>query len=212
MRPSGDLRRLYGAFARRLMVLKWCAHRAGGGQGEAAIAFAVIELQSTWANFIRSYYLSSAYGARTGRGIRIRLGVGVLSSESDAIGLAIRVRRPTAVPKSDGSWHRRDEPKWYESATMLALFKHLRISNLAVVDAAYSLQSTTLLDVPVVRNFFAHRNWQTEVAARAVGRRNGISGSLRPVQILDAPRKSSQLTLMDEWFQYFDVMADLLTE
>jgi hypothetical protein len=57
-------------------------------------------------------------------------------------------------------------------------------SSLADVQATFSLGYTVFRDLPVCRNFFAHRNRDTENAAMNLALRYGIAGSPRPAKML----------------------------
>lgn len=209
MTPCKNLERLFSSTRGRLRQLRaaWARELAAR---EVETAFVVIELQSTWANFMRAFFISCAFGARTGSGTPSRLELAPVLSENDAIGLAIKTKKPTARPKSSGAWDRRDEPKWYEVQTVLSILQKQKLSTLEDVQAAFSTGDRTFEDLPTVRNYFAHRSWQTELAARAVGRHYGIPATLRPTQILGSRPIGRPRPLLAEWIDHVEFTAEFL--
>jgi hypothetical protein len=91
-------------------------------------------------NFVRAYYLSGLLGAKRTAGGRIGV-THIVTNENTAIGLAVVHWKPTAIPKPDGTWDRRDEPTWHDPAMMLPIFAARRFANIADIQAAVSRRS-----------------------------------------------------------------------
>jgi hypothetical protein len=100
----------------------------------------------------------------------------------------------------DGSWHRRDEPAWHDPNILLTLANDVGASNLSDVRSAISGGFTVFSDLPVFRNFYAHRNPRSLRAAADLAPSYGIAASLRPTQILLSRPPSSPQLLIHEWF------------
>lgn len=203
MNPSPFLPTLHRTSRRRLARLREVVefaipddHRDGQ---RARLAFCTIELANRWAMFCRSYYLSAALGSRNARGMPVRCSVGKLSL-NDALGRAIRKHRSTATPKSDGSWPRRLEPTWHDPHVLIDLMSDVGSTNAADVAHAFSTGTRAFLDLPVFRNFFAHRNVGSMNAAQRIGIHYGIPSSLPPCDILLRRPVGRPRALLLDWF------------
>jgi len=152
-------------------------------QQEALLSFVVIEILNTWTNFSRAYYLSCILKPRTVSGKRIIV-LSLIPDFNSAISVAITHLRPHMTPPASGIWHRRDEPSWYDHNLLMRCCRNIGCSNITDIQAAFSLGSRVFVDLPVFRNFFAHRNSQTGKAAADLGPQYGIPATLRPSQIL----------------------------
>src|ERR1035441_1901357 len=121
----GDLE---GVFQRQLLKLRWDVQLSQrcdtSRERERTISFAVISLLNAWTNFVRAFYLSCVFGARTKSAVRVRPS-SVFPDANAAIGFAIRLFRPYASPNTFGQWHRRDEPVWHDPTTLLRLSANL---------------------------------------------------------------------------------------
>lgn len=187
MNPSHSLPTLYFSSRRRLARLRelafYFAAQGHRDDWQARIAYCTVELANRWSVFCRSYYLSAAFGCRTARRSTVTCSVGRLSY-NEAVGQAVIKYRPRAVPKDDGSWHRRDEPTWHDPTVFTTLMAHVGSKNSLDVQHAFSTGTRTFIDLPVFRNFFAHRNFQSMRAAQSIGRQYGIPMTLPPSEIL----------------------------
>lgn len=176
---------------------------------EARVAFVVIETLNAWTNFVRSFYLSCMFSARTTGGIRIgtvTTGIG----ENDAIGRAVLYWRPTARQKSDGSWRRRDEPTWHDPNLLIPVCRAEGFTNITDIEAAFSAGDRTFVDLPVFRNYFAHRNQRSEKAARNLAPRYGIPATHRPAEILLSTPLGRPQSLIDDWIDHISFTIEYL--
>jgi hypothetical protein len=186
MRASRKLRNLSISCSARLRRLE--ARMAGisassaGTSAEIMTSNVAIEALTSWANFSRAYYLSCFLVPKTES--KLSVSITPVFPIVDALGFAIQIWKPRAAPNTAGIWSRRDEPTWHDPNTLLRLLTQIRSSSLADVQAALSLQYTVFRDLPVCRNFFAHRNRETEKAAMDVALKYGIAGSPRPAKML----------------------------
>lgn len=198
MRPTRFLGKLEKSAVKNFQRLQQKITTADQRNREAILSYVVIESLNSWRNFVRAFYLSCACEALTTRGARIRVSPGRISL-SDALGKAIHCYRPNALPNSVGQWYRRDEPNWHDTTTIIRICTNLGCSNLSIVNEAFSMGSRVFEDLPVFRNFYAHRNQQTEMAAKRLGPQYGISAILNPSEILFSCPLGRSRPLIFEW-------------
>ena len=202
MRPCRDLERLRDTARYKLRKLREMALNAVSTiisrEREALLSFIVIETLNTWNNFSRSYYLSCTVKPRTVTGKRITVG-SLIPDFNSAIGLAVIYVRPHVTPPSSGIWHRRDEPAWHDHNLFMQFCRNIGCSNITDIQAAFSFGSRVFVDLPVFRNFFAHRNSQTGKAVADLGPQYGVPATLRPSQILlSRPLGRPQQLILDQ--------------
>lgn len=176
---------------------------------ESVLTFATLELLSTWSNFARAFYLSCLRGTITASGGKISCTVG-FTDWNQAIGVAIRVYRPGALPKADGSWDRRDEPAWHDKNVLMNLCLATGCSHTPEVQRAFSAGYRVFDDLPVYRNFLAHRNQQTMHAAMRTSALHGIPSTWRPSQALLAVPLTGSRPLLLEWVDEVDFTVEYL--
>ena len=75
----------------------------------------------------------------------------------------------------------------------------INASNISDVQAAFSSGTRVFLDLPVFRNYFAHRNYQTEEAAMNAAAQYGIPVTLPPHQILFEKPIGRPQGLIHDW-------------
>lgn len=168
-------------------------------ESEACLSYVTIEVLNTWVNFSRAFYLSLILHPRTASSNqRIIVGTPGLNFDQ-AVGLAIRIYRLHAVPGASGVWHRRDEPTWHDPNVFMRVCNNIGCSNMPDINAAFSFGTRVFNDLPVFRNFYAHRNLQTEYAAKQLAPQYGIPATFRPSQILLARPLRRPQSLIFEW-------------
>lgn len=201
MRPTKNLRQLQYAASKRLeriqgFLIRKSSVKATFSQ-ESQIGFATIEILNTWVNFSRAYYLSANYSTSSTTGSKINVATRCLN-ENQAIGRAISHWKPRARPSSTGGWRRRDEPPWHDTSLFVDICRHEGFTNLADIEAAFSTGERTFIDLPVFRNYFAHRNRGSELAAKNLAANYGIAVTLRPSEILlSRPLGRPQALILD---------------
>jgi hypothetical protein len=178
---------------------------------EAAMAFVTIEAQTSWSNFCRSYYLSCIFQCKPNTSDRVSTDYGRIS-ENDAIGIAIKTWKPSSVQKADGTWHRRDEPPWHDTNVLLTLATNMKASNLLEIQSALSAGFRVFVDLPVFRNFYAHRNHRSLEAASKVASIYGIPSGLRPTQVLLTFAYKRPQVLMQDWLDDLCFTVEYLCE
>jgi hypothetical protein len=217
MRSQAKLSELERIFQRQLGKLRYQVllgrKEEAKGDAEARMSFAVINLLNSWSNFMRGFYMSCAFGTRTKSGIVVRPS-SLFSDANTAVGYAIKAFKPYASPNTFGKWHRRDEPPWHDPNTLMKLSQPAALSfqNNSKVQAAFSLNLRVFVHLPVLRNFYAHRNQGTQQAAQLIATAYGIPSFLRPSQILFSNPMTRPQPLIFEWLDELKITADFLCD
>ena len=212
MRRTKRLRKLRLALKGRLYRLEKrltsVASSASIPVRDSAVAYVAIEALNAWALFSRSFYLSCAMGARTEKNVKIS----IAGTTTDYIGHAIIQYKRGAKPNAAGVWHRRDEPAWHDPNVLMTICKSLGCSNQIQIDSSFSLQQTVFRDLPVCRNFFAHRNESTSLAARNIAPRYTLPTYLSPAELLLSVSPGASTSLMLGWIDEMNVTAEFVCD
>lgn len=215
MRACGDLRVLFASAQANLARLRREALAATGQvrsrPAKHAIAVTTIDLLNSWSGFSRSYALSCVTAPRRRKGGRVRITQTGLDFNA-VIGVAMKRHKPKLTPRPDGSWHRRDEPPWHDINVLTNCCRDLGCSHIADVEAAVSLQSRAFVDLPIFRNFFAHRNKGTAQAACAIAPHYSIPSYCHPLQILASTPKGRPYPLLVDWIDDIAITVELLCD
>jgi hypothetical protein len=204
------LRKLRVTLSRRLSRLeKRLSTLASSSPQERdiVVSYVAIEALNAWALFSRCFYLSCALGTRTERNKRV---IFAASTVTDHIGFAIIHFKKSAKPNSGGTWHRRDEPTWHDPNVLMAVCKNLGCSIQDELEAAFSLQQTVFRNLPVFRNFFAHRNEGTSRAARNIGPEYTLPTYLSPAELLLAVSPGAHTSLILMWLDEIRITAEFI--
>jgi hypothetical protein len=177
---------------------------------EQSIAQATIESLNSWRNFIRAYYESCFLYTRRKSGGRVTVGRPVVGS--DPLGFAVMSFKPSVSATASGRWKRRDEPPWHDPNTLLQLAHAAGFSNAADIAAAFSIGSRVFVDLPVFRNYFAHRNLDSWRSATQLGPVNGVPILDRPSQMLVSTPVGASQALLREWMSDLFFVAEYLCD
>jgi len=169
-----------------------------------------IDILNTWSNFVRAYYFSCLIDCRGRSGGRVSAGRRMV--RSDPLGFAITLFRPSARPNSFGGWHRRDEPAWHDPYTLTHLAQQLSLSNEPDIRAAFSIGSRVFSDLPVFRNYFAHRNENSLRAVVNLAALNGVATRQRPWEMLVAVPLTRPQSLLLDWVDDLLFTAEYLCD
>jgi hypothetical protein len=177
---------------------------------DRVMAFVTIELLNTWTNFSRAYYLSSILNLRSESGRRWNIAMPI-STFDEAIRVAVNLNRPSHKQVPPGATiHRRDEPTWHDPYELMRFVAHIGHSNLTGIQNAFSGGTSTLRDLPVFRNYFAHRNRGSKQAAIDIASNTYGIVSLRPACALLDYNYGHVNRLIDEWIEDMrDIMVYL---
>jgi hypothetical protein len=178
---------------------------------DPVISYVTIESLNAWSQFSKALYLSCMMNAKTESKATIAVAPGGLPM-NDALGLAIRRYKRYATPNSLGEWDRRDEPPWHDPNILLGVCQHVGCSIYLQMQAAFSLGQRVFLDLPVFRNFFAHRNRLSSRAAQNLGPNYLLPSNLRPSEMLSRSKPLSSGSVLEEWIGELKITAELLCQ
>ena len=170
--------------------------------------YAIIQMTNTWSSFIKNYYLSCVISTESRTGLKVNSSV--TNDVNQALGLIIKYYKRSAAVKADGTWHRRDEPAWHDYNVILTGASLLNFSNLHDINSAFSSRNRVFSDLPVFRNFFAHKNEGTKIAAQQLALQYGIPSILRPNQILMQKAIRRPQELIFDWIDDLVFTANYL--
>ena len=212
MHRTRELLKLRKAFAKRLARLErrlaLAAANTNKPERDFAVAYVTIETLNAWSLFSRSFYLSCAIGALTQRGRRVN----ITAATTDFIGHAVVQYKRWATPNAAGIWHRRDEPAWHDPNVLMQLCQSLGCSIQTEIEAAFSLRQRVFNDLPVCRNFFAHRNESTSLAARNIAPRYVLPTFLSPSELLLSIGPGTATSMILGWIDELNVTAEFLCD
>lgn len=216
MRPTKSLARLEHATIHRLQFLRGCALEAARTYQKKSsridLAFATIEAVNTWNEFSRAFYLSCTLQTVTTKGQRVQAPGFLGTTLNDAIGQVMAIEKPYAKPQANGQWKRRDEPAWHDTKLLIRACSEIQCTNLPQVAASLSTGTRAFLDLPAIRNFFAHRNHSTFRTAQDIATNYGIS-KLRPPHLILSTRPIKRpYPLLVEWIDDMSAVAMLICE
>lgn len=184
---------------------------SGSGWTTAAIeretSFLTIELVNFIANAFKWYFVSSALGARALRG-DVSCPTPI-KDVNEAIGLAVKIHRPNALPNASGQWHRRDEPPWHDPAIYTQLAIKANLSNSQTIIEALS-GWPELAHVTVFRNYFAHRNIATRKAALELAPQYLHPPRGKPSDVLRFVPPDRNISVLEYWINQADFTIEYL--
>lgn len=217
MRRLTCLARLSRSFGGRIHRLEYIAASTAGNSGpnvDRAVAFITIEAQTTWANFSREFYLSCALlSPKTIAGRRVFHTTSNILDERHALLRSIQVLKPNRYAGAARSVNisPRDEPTWHEKVCLLRMAQDLHLSNQAMIIAGLSYPTTFFNDLPVIRNFYAHRSHKSVEKVRELARRNyGIRSLVHPTELVNQTLSGGTQTLLSEWLGDMRTISDTL--
>ncbi len=146
------------------------------------VTYCVLELYNLWYSFSRSLYLSAAFGARDGSGVRVAVAVSRPGTVDDALTHVIRLN-PRHATKSP-PWMWMHEPNWANTTNLLSALNAVGASNTSQVSAGLSAPSTVFGGIIPFRHFFAHRGRDTLQNLHAIILPYSISPTLRPTEVM----------------------------
>lgn len=161
------------------------------------ISHVCINAQNTWAEFCRAYALSTVRAPVRRGGHAIILGDRGIRTEADVVEVAVKRLKNHIYLR--GNWTRRDEPPWHDPNTLLHTLEEMSASNVEDLRSAFSLGSRVFDDLPVFRNFYAHRSEYTAMKARRIAYKYGIPVREHPTVILCRTSPGASQAVILEW-------------
>lgn len=214
MRPHKHLKILEKTAIKKLSKLEKLVEGIissnSGREADTVLAYVTIETLNTWRNFIRSFYLSCTLSPKTVNGKKITIICSTVTNFHDAIGFAISLCKPRIPFYPGGAWNRRDEPTWHDPNSIIKICTGIGCSNIAEIQSAFSGGVTVFKDLPVFRNFYAHRNKESEKAAMQTALTYSISNILKPSEILLSPPLGKTQVLLIEWINELILIIEYL--
>ena len=170
------------------------------------VAFVVIEALNLWASFARSFYISCLLRAFRPSGTRVTIRATGIKRSGDAISFAMTQMGRKRPPP----WKRRDEPVWRDPQTLIRLFSASGASNLPQVLTAFSYPPAVFGQLPVARNFFAHRNDETAAEVANLARSLLLSTKLRPLEVVCSRLSGRPQNVLADWLDDLRNVIELL--
>jgi len=211
MKPVRRLKKLRIIASRRAMRLKSLINACVvpiTSDGDRVVAFVVIEALNLWASFARAYYLSCVLKATTEAGGRVAIVNSTIRTVTDALGFSVKLFKPHV--RSSGPFSRREEPAWHDTSNLLKVLTSLGASNIAQVQAALSYPTSVFKQLPVARNFFAHRNEDTARKTTGIARDLGLSVNARPSEMLCEKAKGRPQNVLADWLDDLRIVIELM--
>ena len=164
---------------------------------ERNVALCLLDAQSTWSLFVRSFFISCFIGAKRGGGSRVTITAPGPRTPTDAI-------RWAAVTNDPRLAHRArigplDEPRWHLGNTLLRLAQSGGFSNEPQIQIAFSVPGPAFDDLPKVRNFYAHRSQHTAKTAKTLLKKYGLPATLRAGEIAGHPHVTRPGSIAEYW-------------
>lgn len=165
-------------------------------------SYVCIHLLNLIAEFNRSYYVFALNSVRTRSGH-------VISTKFPK-GTPIEVALKSINMLGSGRLSRRNEPSWHTKAAFLDVVQRSNMNPRSQVSAAVSLPVRVLDDLPTARNFFAHRNEETNRKCLALGRRY-LLFSKHPTDLLASVPTNRPVSLLEDWIQEVELVLETIT-
>jgi hypothetical protein len=208
MRRRTCLDRLNRSFTHRILRLEAVANQVAGKVGhdiDRALAFLTIEALTSWSNFTREFYLSCPFAYPKTIG-----GQHVSHNDSTIVDERHALLRSILVLKGNGHSYSRaqtagyisfsDEPVWREKRCLSKLASDLLLTNTSAVTTGLSYQTTFFDDLPIIRNFYAHRSHGTATKVFSMAKtKYGAVAIHHPSELVNVVLAGSTQTMIQEW-------------
>lgn len=215
MRRQRSLSKLQQSFDFRIRRLETlCASiKPGLKETDRYVSYAALESLNAWTCFVREFYLScGVLQARTITGVVAAPTNLSLADERQAILHAIGLLRPPPIfarANASAVISSRDEPTWHEISVILKLSASLGLTNNNSVIQALAYPTTFFRDMPVIRNFFAHRNMSTAEKVSAIALKHYQMPNLKcATDFLRSLLPGRPETVLAEWLTDLRLISD----
>jgi hypothetical protein len=212
MRPEPHLGALIWKTSRRALRLRELIRYRTlplSTQDEQLLSYVTIEGLNLWTMFARCYFLSSALKARTSNGPRVVIAVGGINTQNDALTFAVYQERPRFVGMT-GPWAYWQEPTWRNPVAFDRVMAALKPSNLGNLRKGLAYPTTALDDLPVFRNYYAHKGRNTALQARSIARKYALSPAMRPSELLCSRGPGRPQSLLADWLDDVRNIVELM--
>ena len=165
----------------------------------------VINIQSYWSNWCRSFYVSSCLGATSATGVNISSGLGPLS-EHQALTVAIKgTLTPAKAPPA--VWSSAQEPKWFSPTDLSSALGKALITNEATISGFLISQDQVLSHLRTTRNYYAHRSEHLKADALSLGPSYLVGLPAKPSDILHFVEPGRSVSVLQRWIIALDQLA-----
>jgi hypothetical protein len=186
--------------SRRALTLRLRVPSCSPWEIEVESSAIVMDLQNTWANTCKWYMVSCLLGAYTAQGVRVSCPARPIIVD-DAIRMAIRLYKPKSKVGPGQSWRPFDEPPWHIPDAMLVVSGKAQLNNHQDLAKYLSTGFYVFSDLPIYRNYFAHRNKDTKDRATNLAPRYGKSVADKPSLVLLSVPSNRPVSVLEDWIR-----------
>ena len=211
MNASDDLDKVVRSALHQLSAIEARLARTGLSPKEAErnVGLCLIDTQSAWSLFVRSFFISCYFGAKRGGGGRVTTTRPAPHMPADSIRWASLRLNPTLATR------RRpigplDEPRWHMPWVLPRLAQDAGFSNLPQVHVAFAVPGHALDDLPKARIFYAHRSHHTAISLKSLIPKYGLPANIRAGEIPGHPHPARPGSVAEYWVAQIIAMVRLL--
>ena len=213
MRPRRSLESLKLVANRHLSRFRTLAQNTlvlSRPDSDRIVSYICIECINSWHNFCRSYFLSCVLQPKTVNGHTILVNSDVRTF-SDAINISMKTCKRHLWER--GSWDRRDEPLWRDPKIFVKSCAAIGCSNIDEIHNTFSIPTKVLEHLPLLRNYYCHRNDDTIEKVKYLAFHYSISIPFKPfhpTDILLLPAYDRPQALLLDWLDDVGIYIDFL--
>ena len=199
MNCANDLDKVVRAALRQLLAIEAQLTKTGldPKATERNIALCLIDAQSIWSLFTRSFFVSCFIGASRAGGGRVTTTALAPHTPADAIRWASVTMDPRLASRSRiGPL---DEPRWHLALTLPRLAQRAGFSNEAQILAAFAVPGPVFADLPKARNFYAHRSHRTANTLKTLVTSYRLPANIRAGEIPGRQHPTRAGTIAQSW-------------
>jgi len=191
----------------RLQTLSYALRSPLAPQDHRILSYVIIESANLWAQYSQCLFLSSALGALDRTGTRIV--TTPVMNPSQAIDLAVHAVRPQ-LRGIQRPWKSHELPDFQNKGHLAQTLSYIGASIYEDVDRAVSYPTRVLLDLPTMRNFYAHKAERAARKASALGSHYGLNRPMSPPLLLCTPPAGRVDILVVEWLADLAAILSLM--
>jgi hypothetical protein len=199
MNCSNDLDKVVHTALHQLSLIEARLAKTGldPKDAERNVALCLIDAQSTWSLFVRSFFISCFVGAARGGGGHVTTTAPGPYTPADAIRWAsVAMDSRLAKKKKLAPL---DEPRWHLALTLPRLAQYAKFSNGAQILAAFAVPGQAFDDLPKARNFFAHRSHHTAGTLKGIAGGYRLPATIRAGEIPGHPHVARPGSIAEYW-------------
>lgn len=188
---------------RYLRAVEVGARGAPGRDADRACSFVAVEALNFWTQYCRDFVIQCARGAMTVGGVAVKATTVPYTSRDDLLtDLAKRFghMKKNAVGPPGGL----QEPTWRVPQRVADVARYLGLANEGSIRSATSVGTVVVSELPVARNFAAHRCESTAEGLRQLGIKYGVGPAPKLAEVMQAPGASGGVTVASEWLAEID--------